>query len=155
MDDEFILQGANQQSYATRRLQERMDERIARAPYLNIKLAKGKSEFLHIFKPKQPNKDDYPIIVYDEEIKPAKSIKSIGIIIDKHLNFRQHANRNSARNRRGCGWLSTIARRKGTSPSTIHHIATTITIPTFLYGSEIWCTETNLSLTSPARHTTK
>lgn len=82
VDDEFLLQGANQQSYATRQLQEKTDRGIAKTPYLNITLAKWKSKLMHISKPGQTDKDSSPILVDNEEIKPAQSIKSLGIIID-------------------------------------------------------------------------
>lgn len=43
LDDKVLLQGSRRIKFVTTRLQEQIDERLARAPYLNIKLAPPKS----------------------------------------------------------------------------------------------------------------
>lgn len=92
--------------------------------------------------------------VSKEKIPPTDVIKSLGIWIDHHLNFKIQCPNMSPRVRENLGWLTAVARRKGVSPITIDNLTATITLTTLPFGSEIWWTGTPHIITKlePTNH---
>lgn len=135
-------------TFTTIRLQERIDARLARAAYLNIKLACAKSEFIHLL-PRtsaQVGTDEPPLRVGTHHIPQAQARRSLEVWIERCFTFKTHRNSIWAKGQRKCAWLAGIARRKGSSPATVHYMATTTILPTQLYGAEAWWDGTRMVL---------
>lgn len=158
VDDELMIQASTSEKGAKAALQERIDGRIKRAEFLNIRLAPAKSELMHLYPVgprRKQNLDEHGIKLYDAQIEPKKTIKALGVRIDNHLSFKAQAAAASTVTRRASGLLWAITKRKGASPNALHQLAISTVVPAMLWGSEIWWTGAThiLSQLSPAYNT--
>lgn len=89
-----MIQGTLSQKFANRRLQERLDERLARTPFHNIRLKPSKTEFMHLIaytaNGRSKNSNTARLCIYDSDIPPTHTIRSLGVIIDRRHSFKQH-----------------------------------------------------------------
>lgn len=78
--------------HATHRLQQRLNNRIDRAQYLNIKYSLAKSELMHLIPFTSGrainNADSTAFTLYGTQILPTDTLKVLGVRIDKHLCFK-------------------------------------------------------------------
>lgn len=89
-----MLQGAKRLSFARDMLQRRLDDRIDRVSFLNIRLSGDKSEQMHMIPQSSnssPNENSRGIRLYNTENIACNTIKSLAVIIDHRLTFRIHA----------------------------------------------------------------
>lgn len=138
-----MIKCSTSQKGGSRALQQRLDQCIERAAYLNIKFAVKKAEIMHIIphtSGRRHNEDRVGISLYDQQISTTEGIKSLGVWIDRRLSFKKHAAMAAVNTRRTAGFLWCIVKRKGVTPGAIHHLAMTTSVPTMLWESEAWWT---------------
>lgn len=142
VDDDLMLQGATSQGTGSSELQRQVNDRIARAPRLNICYAPRKCELIHL-KPYSSHKKDDPsacVSRYGQITAPKPTIKTVGVWLDSRLSLRTHAASASAATRQGNGLLWRIAKQKKAFPGALHHLSHTTIIPKLLWGLEAWWT---------------
>lgn len=80
------------------------------------------------------------IHLYDARISPQPIIQRLGVWINKKLGFKAHASHVSSQLHQSTGQLWRINKRKGVTLSVLHYLASSVSIPNILWGSEIWWT---------------
>jgi ribonuclease HI len=161
IDDTSFLQSSRSAYFATKCLKERSEYHIERDKHLGLCFSPPKSELLHCL-PKLSNKEKAkdlshypPLIINDQTISPSRSIKYLGIHIDKSLTFKQHAISTAAKGKlvlssllflRYCG--------NGISTYIARHLILTLILPKMLWASPAWWmgTENTLSPLAMAYH---
>lgn len=147
-----MLHGGPTQLGRLRGLQQRLDTWIACGALLSISFARSKASFTHLQLVSGSKKPDNTegIQLAGTTICHQDTFKLLGVIIDHHLTFKEQAFAAASASRRSAGLLWYITKCKGASPATLHHLATQTTIPTLLWGSEVWWTGARHLLTSLA-----
>lgn len=141
VNDETTPQGATSPVFVSRILQTRLDEKIKRAAFLNIKYAPFKAEPMHLITlTSKSSASSHGILLYNTTVTPKETVKSLGVWLDHRLSVRIHAASARSRTRTNCSFLNQSSKRKGASPGAIHNLATTTTLPRMLSGSEVWWT---------------
>lgn len=77
VDDEIMIQGARSPALAVARLQTRLDDKLAQATYLNIRLALAKSELMQLLphtSKLKPNDTELGISSYGQDVSPSLSV---------------------------------------------------------------------------------
>lgn len=142
VDDEVARVGATTQKEAAATLHQHQDELIIRAESLPITYATTKCELMHVIPftsgRQIKDADTYGIQLYKVLIPPSPRVKILRVHIVHRLSFKAHPAAASANTRRSTGTLYQITQRKGASTASIHHVIKTITLPTLLWGSEVW-----------------
>ena len=144
LNDEVLLQLSKSATYATRRLSERINEKIERGRQLNLPYDYSKSTLIHILplssslpSPQDPVADT----TYEYNIPPSPSIKHLGITIDNRLGFSPHADKARAKATKSINRLQHLTfNNKGISFSTAHHLIYTYLLPQMLWASPAWWT---------------
>ena len=96
LDDDGTLQISMSRKAATRRLEERVTNRIERGSSLNLPYDFGKSGLIHFYPrnssshPQNPT-SDHPVILQGHTILPSATIKHLGIYLDNTLSFKAHS----------------------------------------------------------------
>lgn len=132
IDHEIMLQGEKSDQFARRMLQERLDERVERAEYRNIRLSTPKSELMHLIRFSSNTKPNQGkgVLLDGKESKPSDTIISHGVIIGHLLSFRTHA----------AGFVARKTKKRGDSQGAIHQMITSVVLLGLLWGSEVWWT---------------
>lgn len=94
MDDDGALQLANTQTFAIRRLQERMELRLQRGKQFNLPYDLGKAGLIHIWSLysiwRPADASSQPALIENRVIKPSASTRHLGVHIDDTLAFHAH-----------------------------------------------------------------
>lgn len=141
IDDDALVQISKNPGFITRRLDERMAERVRKAAPLNIKYEPEKSDLI-FFRPtfsklQQPKNH---ITVAGKEIHPKSWLKYVGVWIDPTLSFRPHIENTIAKGLQVLQRIRILSFQPGATVKTIHHVITQLFLPTILWGSEAWWT---------------
>lgn len=160
LDDDGVLQLSTAQSFAVRRLQERMYTRLQRGAQLNLPYDTEKSGLIHFWplynnqKPSGPSTQP-SARVGETEIKLSGSIKHLGVHLDDSLTFHTHTDDAAAKEHQCLGVLSALRHNhRGLSAYTALHLVRTAFLPKILWASPGWWTGSQhiLSRLEPVYH---
>lgn len=144
VDYEVARVRATRHRLAVKAPQNHLDQRINIARFVNIRYAPKKADLIDLIpstsRRQSNNTDKRGIELYGPWIPLTDKVKILGVHIDNHLSFKTHAAKVSTNTRRNAGTLYRITRKKGVSPNSIHHLVNAVTMPTMLWGLEIWWT---------------
>jgi hypothetical protein len=141
IDDDALVQISKSPAFISKRLNERMLERISKANPLNVKYEPQKSDLV-FFRPttsslRQPNNT---VTIGDTIIQPKDRLKYVGVWLDSTLSFRPHIESVLSNGLRSLHRIRILAQLPGAKVKTIHQLITQAFLPALLWGSEAWWT---------------
>lgn len=93
-----------------------------------------KTSFIHFTRNSQQSSDE-PITVKGQEVRPAPSVKILGLIMDSELRYKEHTARAATRGLRAA---MALKRLRGLSPSVTRKLFTVTVAPVVNYASSVW-----------------
>lgn len=93
-----------------------------------------KTAFIHFTRNSDRNADQ-PISVKGEEIRPAPSVKILGLVMDSRLRYQEHTARAATRGLRAA---MALKRLRGLSPSVTRKLFNATVAPVVDYASPVW-----------------
>lgn len=142
-DDTAIYLTHRNKTSMTKQLQEDMEKLDKYFKKWRIKVNETKTEAIY-FDHKRRNKKPQEIEFNKEKIKWKKTVKYLGLNLNKYLNYKEQTNENIKTAKKLQGALYPLLNRKSKlSIKNKIRIIETIIEPAILYGSEIWMTQSN------------
>lgn len=137
IDNKIMHQGATSTTIACRPLQRRLDQKLERPSYLNIRLAPSKIEMMHLIpltSKHKPNESTEAIKLCDQAILPSNTIRSLGVPFDHRLSIHAQAAATGAKTRSLVSLLAKVSKRKGASLVALHNLVPTAIISRHAVG---------------------
>lgn len=89
---------------------------------------------------RKPNNVDEGIDGYNTIVRLKTTIKSLGVLLDHHLTFGMNIAVSCAEARINGSMIARTCKKEGASSNALHHLINTATLPTLLWGAEVWWT---------------
>lgn len=139
VENDRMLQRSRSRRLSIKRLQERLDLRLITALPLGLSYSPAKAELIHLH-PTSSNRlptQRTSLRLGAHVITNSTSIQLLWITIDQKLTFREQISISVSKVRSLLLYIQRMAFTRGASMTSLHHLATTLLIPTILWGSEV------------------
>lgn len=141
MYDQSIQQGATGPELAANLQQTRINDKQEQERPLGLTYSPSESELIDLLP--SSSHVTYPtttLTVGQTSVALSKTIRLLGIRIDRKLSFREHTAKATTKTQFALPLIQRLGFTRGHSIQTVHHMTQSLLIPILFWGSKVWWT---------------